>query len=491
MEEVISRFPHIAQQIFEELDNYHFTQCKIISQLWKNFMEENKFLYIRLIKTLTNCSKKAMKKIFPKANLEDTIQLASDVSKGYDELRKANITDPSLTLFHLAAKRGYLSICQLIIENIEEHPTELYGKYPLHLAAENGHFSICQLIITKNKNKSQPQVNNPQNFDDIFDFDFQDNTPIHLATQNGHLAVCELLIKWIEDAYPKEIEYANAANTFGSTPLHLAAEFGHLSVCQYLLKKVEDTDHENRFGATPLNCAAKNGHSAVFHLIFESIDDKRFINQGDSYRKTPLHYAAANNLLSVCQKLIEIVDEVIAALVAEDVDGNTPFQLAARSGHLDMCELLMIFHPISLHPIIDDITFRNGNHKHPFYWAATEGLLHVCKLFLEKLKEKNPANHDGYSLLHWAASNGHLEICQYIIENESDKNPADWSSYTPLHFAAQNGHVHVCQLIVNNITEKNPENSIGQTPIQLASDSGHFTIVKILQTGLSKKIKLG
>ena len=147
MEEVISRFPHIAQQIFEELDNYHFTQCKIITQLWKNFMEENKFLYIRLIKTLTNCSKKAMKKIFPEANLEDIILLASDVSQVYDKLNyEADVTtDSSLTLFHMAAKRGYLSVCKLIIENIEEHPTELYGKYPLHLAAENGHISILSI----------------------------------------------------------------------------------------------------------------------------------------------------------------------------------------------------------------------------------------------------------------------------------------------------------------------------------------------------------
>ena len=150
MKEVISRFPHIAEQIFEELDSYHFTQCKVISQSWKNLMEKNKFSYIRLIKTLTNCSKKAMKKIFPKANLEEIILLASDVSEVYDELiYEVDVTtDPSLTLFHTAAKHGYLSVCKLIIDGIEgKHPKELYGKYPLHLAAENCHLSICQLII--------------------------------------------------------------------------------------------------------------------------------------------------------------------------------------------------------------------------------------------------------------------------------------------------------------------------------------------------------
>ena len=267
MEEVISKFPHIAEKIFEELDNYHFIQCKVVSKLWKNFMEESKFSYIRLIKTLTNCSKKAMKKIFPEANLEDIILLASDVSQVYDELNyEADVTtDSSLTLFHMAAKHGYLSVCKLIIENIEEHPTELYGKYPLHLAAENGHFSICQLIISKNENRSRPQLNNPQNFDEIFDFDYQDNTPIHLAAQNGHLAVCELLIKWIEDAYPEQIDYVKAANDFGSTPLHLAAECGHLSVCQFLVKKVLHTNEDEQ-GNTPFHLAARSGHLNVCEL---------------------------------------------------------------------------------------------------------------------------------------------------------------------------------------------------------------------------------
>jgi hypothetical protein len=81
MEEVISRFPHIAEKFFEELDNYHFIQCKLVSKLWKNFMEESKFSYVRLIETTTKCPKGALKKIYLKATLKETIESASDVSK--------------------------------------------------------------------------------------------------------------------------------------------------------------------------------------------------------------------------------------------------------------------------------------------------------------------------------------------------------------------------------------------------------------------------
>ena len=120
MEEVISRFPHIAEICFEELDNYNLIQCKVISQSWKNFIEESKFSYIRLIAATTNCSKKEVEKIFPKANLEETMRLASDVTKVYNELLKVKSYDPSLTLFHLAAKRGYLSVCQILIYRTEK-----------------------------------------------------------------------------------------------------------------------------------------------------------------------------------------------------------------------------------------------------------------------------------------------------------------------------------------------------------------------------------
>ena len=147
MDEVFSRFPHIAEQIFEELDNYYLIQCKVISPLWKNFMEGSKFSYIRLIETSTNCSTKAMKKILKKTNLEDTIQLASDVSKVHVKLQKEKalgpgvrggnlVIDPFLTLFHMAAKHGSSSVCQLMIDSIEEiHPKTQSScrQSPLHL----------------------------------------------------------------------------------------------------------------------------------------------------------------------------------------------------------------------------------------------------------------------------------------------------------------------------------------------------------------------
>ena len=355
MEEIISRFPHLAENIFEELDNYYFIQCKVISPSWKNFMEGSKFSYIRLIETSTNCSTKAMKKILKKTNLEDTIQLASNVSKVHVKWQKEKVLgvnmrkdklviDPFLTLLHTAAKHGSLSVCQLMIESIEEiHPKTQSSCHqsPLHFAAENGHFQICQLILKKDEKiscsileKDEKMLQNPKNkcvipnhLNSMF------NNPLHLAAENGHLSVCKVFISWIEKVYPEGIEYSNAQNGCGSTPLHLAAENGHLSVCQFLVGKIEDKDRETGSGLTPLSCAAKKGHSAICHLL---IENSKYVNYRDMDGKTALHFAAENNMLSVCQKIIEVCGEDNP----EDDDGKTPFLLALMKGHREVCELL-------------------------------------------------------------------------------------------------------------------------------------------------------
>ena len=227
---------------------------------------------------------------------------------------------------------------------------------------------------------------------------------------------------------------------------------------------------------------------------------KRYINEGGIHGRTHLHFAAENNLLSMCKMLLKSANEVDP----QDDNGNTPFHLAASNGHLEVCELLIDyninvenfqsqipFHMAAINGhlevcnlIIEDDPVGHlnllgyGDCKHSFYWAAAKGLFGVCKLFLEKLQEKNPANDLGYSLLHWAAQNGHLEICQYIIENANDKNPADLLGETPLHLAAEKGQLEVCKLIADNITEEESNNYVGQ-------------IMKLLETYLlSKKIKL-
>ena len=88
-----------------------------------------------------------MKKFLLKENLEDIIQLNSDVTKVYNELLKANVYDPALASFHMAAQHGYLSVCQIIIQ----------------LASDSGH----SYIFMKIKEEPVEQVDSEEGLIDL------------------------------------------------------------------------------------------------------------------------------------------------------------------------------------------------------------------------------------------------------------------------------------------------------------------------------------
>ena len=64
-----------------------------------------------------------------------------------------------MTLLHKAAEKGYLSLCQLIVVNVDDkNPKNNSDWTPLHEAAENGHLSVCQLIV-ENVDDKNPKDN--------------------------------------------------------------------------------------------------------------------------------------------------------------------------------------------------------------------------------------------------------------------------------------------------------------------------------------------
>lgn len=61
----------------------------------------------------------------------------------------------------------------------------------------------------------------------------------------------------------------------------------------------------------------------------------------------------------------------------------------------------------------------------------------------------------GWTPIHQAAENGHEQVCKLIMDKIKDKNPADLKGRTPLHIAAKNGYLAVCELILDELEDKN------------------------------------
>ena len=52
MEVISLRFPHLIEKIFKFLDNQNFIKCMEVSRMWCSHLEVQKFVQIRIIKTI-------------------------------------------------------------------------------------------------------------------------------------------------------------------------------------------------------------------------------------------------------------------------------------------------------------------------------------------------------------------------------------------------------------------------------------------------------
>ena len=125
----------------------------------------------------------------------------------------------SWTALHMAAARGFLEICEIILSVGE--PTVLnlrtsMNRTPLHLATIHNHLKIVTLLVNKGAKI------------DLIDNDY--NTCLHYASNQGYDNIVEFLLK--------KNSNINIRNNLGRTPLDIALNFETFSVFIDYCKKV-------------------------------------------------------------------------------------------------------------------------------------------------------------------------------------------------------------------------------------------------------------
>ena len=120
--------------------------------------------------------------------------------------------------------------------------------------------------------------------------------------------------------------------------LYFAARIGHEDFFrEENISKFNEKNPYNLFGHTPLHFAAQNGHLSICQLIIEHFDDK---NPRDDEWLTPLHLAAENGNLAICQLIIEnFKDTYPKGLWGISPFHESPYEKAKASGHSNICKL--------------------------------------------------------------------------------------------------------------------------------------------------------
>ena len=166
MEEVLSRFPHIGEGIFKELNGADFLKSMEINRSWKYFIDNQRVL-----------------------------QKAYKTHKAFQQKIQAEIADlekqcwGGQTPFHLACRDGQAELAEIIMKNsaklhIDLNAKENWGNTAFHDACWNGHSKIAGMIM-KNSAKFNIELNAKDN---------DGWTAFHFACYNGHSKTVELLI---------------------------------------------------------------------------------------------------------------------------------------------------------------------------------------------------------------------------------------------------------------------------------------------------------
>ena len=257
MEEVLSRFGHLGQNVFEKLDDLTLLKCKEVTRTWKTFIDVEKIAVLRVVEIKSNAPRAFIKKILNRLDSDSAKQFADDVCRiygrfpsGTGDINPGNPGDSyTSTPLDSAIRTEHWLVCELIIGNIlDKNPTVVsrLSVTLFHLAAENGEIELCKLIIP------HIDVKNPENKIGL--------TPLHFAAKKGHIEICRLILNALTEDKNPECNH-------GATPLHLAARYGHLEVCKLFIENIQVKNPRSFCGKTPLQLALISNHSSVVDFI--------------------------------------------------------------------------------------------------------------------------------------------------------------------------------------------------------------------------------
>ena len=115
VQDLIHKFPHLPEQIFQKLDNESLFKCREVTKSWQNMIDRRNYPWLRIVNipTLLNrgntylhlAAKTGQTEAYKEALVKDEDK---NVRNEFDE-----------TSFHLACKNGRINIVHLLLKNTD------------------------------------------------------------------------------------------------------------------------------------------------------------------------------------------------------------------------------------------------------------------------------------------------------------------------------------------------------------------------------------
>ncbi|KAK0175380.1 hypothetical protein PV327_009132 [Microctonus hyperodae] len=296
-------------------------------------------------------------------------------------------------------------------------------------------------------------------------------TPLLIAAHRGHMdLVTNLLANHARvDVFDLE----------GRSALHLAAEHGYLQVCDALLASKAFINSKSRVGRTALHLAAMNGYTHLVRFLVQ--DHSAAIDVLTLRKQTPLHLAAGSGQLEVCRLLLELG----ASIDATDDQGQKPIHAAAMNNYAEVAQLFL-----QRHPSLVMACTKDGNTC--AHIAAMQGSVRVIEELMKfdrqgvitarnKLTEATP--------LQLAAEGGHAEVVRALVRAGASCADENRAGFTAVHLAAQHGHGQVLEVMRSSQSLRISSKKLGVTALHVAAYFGQADTVRELLTHVPGTVK--
>ena len=372
MEEAFLRFSHLAESIFENLDNQNLSKCREVGQSWKSFIDCNNLVWIRIQKEYP-LSKHKFTFLDVLSTKHNLFFYQKDQNKmdSMKEMLKEIQSD-----LHLAALTGQTETFKILFEenfrrkkNLET-PSYDVGMPPFYLASGRGNLEVCRFIIEKignpsTKDKFLPYRNeilsNPLKMAEMLkeislmcklpkQLQDQSLQAFDIACWNRHEKVARFLLK---NASILKLNLARCfkhscikGNTFMAeiiinTANEIAFDFnralqdacfhgyGNMTILKLLIGRM---DIEKIDATSIFHTACHKGLWKVVRIILNSaLINKINFNKKDEHGWSAFHNICSNGRNGFAECLIEKSKELKIDLNSRDNQGMTGFHLACKN----------------------------------------------------------------------------------------------------------------------------------------------------------------
>ena len=265
MEEMILRFSHLAEKIFQNLNDEGLAKCRESGSLWQTFIDERNYPWVRIVNIPTILQNgRTYLHLAVRNGQIDMVEkiMMNSVEFGID--LNAKDSRLGLTAFHHTCSLGKVKIAELFIDkylalNIDLNSKCNIGETSFFFACVFGHTKIAEILV-KNSQNIKMELNSQTS-------KFLLSSPFHFACSANHFNIVEMMIR--------NSDFFNfgfaAKDVDKNTGFHNACSFGSKEVVDIIIRNSKTFDFDltakDINGETGIQLAKKYGYSSIVNII--------------------------------------------------------------------------------------------------------------------------------------------------------------------------------------------------------------------------------